>query len=255
MNFRDFRRTEIARREDLFRKQGRRPSWDESFCLRLGVPAAYLFLRTPISAPQVLLIMLVAGLLGPLLIVQARPGPMLAGVACLALSALMDTADGIVFRHRGLPAVRGAYLDRFNHALIYPLTYTAFGFAAYRLTEDWRFVPVGMAAAMFRDAHETLGMYETKFINAHSDSVRRVRASTFFRQGMYKAGEYWWVTPFFVLRNGAGTLCTHSVVFATMAVGVAAESVPQLTVYFLAVYACRFFSNAIVSFGTTFRGK
>jgi hypothetical protein len=254
-DFRRFCRDEIASKEDSDRKKGHRRTWDEWLYVRLGAPIAYVFLKTPISAPQVLVIMLLMGLLGPLLIMKSTKGFMIAGVMCLAISTWMDAVDGIVYRHRGQPAVRGAFLDRLNHALIYPLTYSAFGVAAFRLTHDWRYVPVGMAAGMFRDAYETLFLYETKFINENAASVGRVRASTFFRTGMYKAPGYWWVAPFFLLRNGTNLLSVHPPIYMVMVLAIAADAVPALTWYFLALYATRFFSYAVVTFGTTFRGK
>ena len=254
-DFRTFFRDEVGKKEASDRQRGNRRSFSDWIFLRLGAATAYFFLKTPITAPQVLIIMLLSGVVGPLLIAQATTGLMAAGISCLAISTWMDSVDGVVYRHRGEPAVRGAFLDRFNHALIYPLTYTAFGFAAYRLTDDWRYLVCGMAAGMFRDAYETLCMYETNIINANQGTVERVRARSFFREGIFKTAKFWWVTPFFFLRNGTNLLSVHALAYTTMLLGVVLGQVPLLVLYFLILYATRFLSYAVITFGVTFRGK
>ena len=233
-----------------------RPLTDEQArALRgLACPAGYLLVKTPITAPQVLVLMLVTGVAGAGLLMTGTRTWMLAGVALLFLSMYLDFCDGMVFRHRGEPAVRGAFLDRFNHAVIYPATAFALGFAAWTETGQFWYLPVAMIGAVFRDAFETILVYEDRILE-RNPGVTVVRTREFFGSGLYLRPAYAWTAPFFVLKDVANTLSQHLLVFPVMFLGVLAGLVPALVWYFLAIYVVRFFAFAVTRFAVTYRGK
>ena len=228
-------------------KQARALSW-------LAYPAGYLLVKTSITAPQVLVLMLVTGVAGAGLLMTGVRAWMLAGVGLLFTSTYLDFCDGMVFRHRGEPAVRGAFLDRFNHAVIYPATAFALGFAAWTETGQFWYLPAAMIAAVFRDAFETILVYEDRILE-RNPGVTVVRTRDFFGSGLYLHPAYAWATPFFLLKDAANSLSQHLLVFAVMFLGVLAGLVPTLVWYFLSIYVVRFLAFAVTRFAVTYRGK
>lgn len=247
VSFREFRLTEERGKERL--------NWHARLMAKAATPTAYLLIQTPVSAPQVLGMMLATGVGGALCLMVAAKGWMLVGVLLLFVSVYLDYCDGMVFRYRGLPAVRGIFIDRFNHALIYPLTYFALSIAAFRMTGQCEHVMLGFAAAVFRDAYDSLHMYEQAIVARHRDSVVPIRVREFFARGLYLEWRYIWVMPFYGVQFLSILLGLHLCVFGAMVIGIVLGYVPILLWYFAALFAARFFSFSVTRMAVVFRGK
>ena len=176
---------------------------------------------------------------------------MLTGVALLFAAQMLDVIDGVIYRYRGNVAIRGAYFDRFNHEVIYPLTYGCLGVAAYRITDEWVYVALGLAANQLKDALEALQAYEAKLEAQHPKSISIIRTSEFFSNSYYKRLRYAWATPLYLFRYLAAQLMQHIPNFAIMALAIWADRTGELVIYYTAMYALRFFSQTTVAFGVT----
>lgn len=116
---------------------------------RLSVYLTALFVRTPISANGVTVLMIIAGFLaGPALLLPGVWGPLVA-VLLTQVQMLLDCSDGEVARWRRASSPRGVFLDQIGHFVAEGSIGLFLGLRAAGLTADsdplktWQFAFVG----------------------------------------------------------------------------------------------------------------
>lgn len=103
---------------------------------RLSLPLTRRLVRTPITANQVSVLMIIAGALaGPALLLPGLWGPLLA-VALTQVQMLLDCIDGEVARSRGTTSPAGVFLDQLGHFLAEGSIALFIGLRAAMLLQD-----------------------------------------------------------------------------------------------------------------------
>jgi phosphatidylglycerophosphate synthase len=93
--------------------------FDRAFYRRLSRPTTRLLLRTPLTPNQVTMLAVAVGIVGGLALGAASPGWVVAGIVALALSGVLDCADGELARITFVEAPMGHWLDVVGDTLVH----------------------------------------------------------------------------------------------------------------------------------------
>ncbi len=107
------------------------------------------FLYTPITANQVTILMLAAGVAAGTLFVFGGRWCSIAGALSFMCSLLLDNVDGEVARYRKSSSLLGMYLDRLTHNIVYPYMFVGLSFGFYADSGDVRIFIFGFSASLF----------------------------------------------------------------------------------------------------------
>jgi phosphatidylglycerophosphate synthase len=159
---------------------------------RVSVYFTRLAVRTPITANQVTVAMIVIGLAGSAaLLLGGLIGPALCAVA-IQLYILADCIDGEIARWTQTTSPRGVYLDRLGHYIVESSLFPAFGYAVGgSWTSGW--VSVGLATSVLAlitkaetdlvpwHLHDSTALGEATYddmVTPRSATIRLARAAT-----------------------------------------------------------------------------
>jgi phosphatidylglycerophosphate synthase len=159
---------------------------------RISIRLTWLLLHTRLSANQVTVLGILIGLAGAMLLAWSDFWPLVAGLALLQLSFVIDYSDGEVARYRAIEQGRptdagGAYLDWIGHYYMPAAAIAALAWGSFqRNGEDWLMLAALVAvlsvvrvAYSARD-HVMLGLYRDRpDLRSSPDFMRAVLA----RQG------------------------------------------------------------------------
>jgi phosphatidylglycerophosphate synthase len=131
---------------------------------RISIYATRMFVRLGVTPNTITLVMVAVGVLGGVALLL--PGLAGAVIAVVLIQAylLLDCSDGEVARWRGMPSMKGIYLDRVGHYFTEAALFAALGFRASSLQANGWAV-LGLLAAL-----------GTVLIKAESDLVDAARA-------------------------------------------------------------------------------
>jgi len=148
--------------------------WIARLALRqVSLRVTALLVRTPVTANQLTVLMIVVGLLAAVAAALPGLGWALAAAALMLVYFLLDLCDGEVARWRRQTSVTGVYLDRVGHYLVEAAFLTGLGVRA--AGQEWgMWTTLGVAAGFF-----------VVMVKAETDLVDVARA----RSGMLPAGD------------------------------------------------------------------
>lgn len=121
---------------------------------RLSIYLTWLLLRAGATPTAASLGMVIFGLAGAALL--AAPGGVAnaTGFGLLYLAFLLDKVDGEIARYRRVQSTRGILIDRFQHRLVEPLIFVAAAFHAYRATQVWEALILGLTTVVLANVIE-----------------------------------------------------------------------------------------------------
>lgn len=107
-------------------------SWYSDRLMRkFSIYLTWLIIRSPLTANQVTLFSMGAGLLAGVLFAGGTHRHCLAGAAAMFLGQLLDHADGEVARYKGTSSPKGALLDSWAHFIVNPSILAGIGVGVY----------------------------------------------------------------------------------------------------------------------------
>ena len=128
----------------------REESWWFTYIGRpISIYLTKLLLYTPITGNQVTILMLIAGVAAGTLFISGNYWYSIAGALLFMLSILLDLVDGEVARYRKASSLRGWYLDRLTHNIVYPYIFVGISFGGYADFHDIRIFIFGFSASLF----------------------------------------------------------------------------------------------------------
>lgn len=109
----------------------------------------YLALNLGLSANQVTVLQIVAGMAGALCLAFTSPAMLILGIVLLQAGFVLDNVDGEVARFRKQVSISGKFLDTVGHALVIPSIYFSAGVGLYFRLGHFETVIFGFLAALF----------------------------------------------------------------------------------------------------------
>lgn len=116
------------------------------FIRHLSIYITWLLLHTSITANQVTVLQIIAGIAGAICLAANRLIP---GIILLQLGYILDCVDGEVARYRRNPSLSGVSLDMAGHFIVTPLMYFGFALGIYLKTHILLFLILGFFSSLF----------------------------------------------------------------------------------------------------------
>jgi phosphatidylglycerophosphate synthase len=135
----------------------------------LSLYFTYVALRLGLTANQVTVLQIIAGLAGAVCLAFPSTAMTITGIALLQFGFVLDNVDGEVARFRKQVSVTGKFLDTVGHELVIPCMYFALGAATYFRLGHFESIVAGFLWGLFSLRldistmyHEAAQLLETK---------------------------------------------------------------------------------------------
>jgi phosphatidylglycerophosphate synthase len=142
-----------------------------------SLPITWLLLHTKMTANQVTLVSLIAGMAGGVLFAFGSWQSFLGGALLLQIWYLLDHVDGQIARYRQTACLTGRFFDYIMHHAIHGVIFFSLGIHCFTRTGSFIYVWWGFAASlsmtMFNLMHDT--KYKTLF-----EGLAGFKMNTFF---------------------------------------------------------------------------
>jgi len=110
---------------------------------------AKLFLYTPITGNQVSFLMIFLAFVICVLFSFGKFWYSVTGVVLLFFQIHLDYIDGLIARYKGVPSLRGVFLDLVMHSVTGPLVFMGLTVGVFKNTNSMFFLIFGMLATIF----------------------------------------------------------------------------------------------------------
>ena len=148
-------------------------SWyGTNFVRRVSIYLTKFFLYTPITGNQVTILWCIVGITAGILFAFGNYWYSIIGALLLQLLYVLDGTDGEVSRYRGTCSLKGEYLDRLCHNVVYPSIFVGISFGVYaNFHSIWAFI-FGFSASIFFLQMWLVELERFKIINTAGKDVK-----------------------------------------------------------------------------------
>lgn len=150
-----------------------RGSWCTPVIRPISLYVTKCFLYTPITANQITILMLIAGVAAGTLFTFGNHWCSIAGALLLICSLLLDNVDGEVARYRKASSLLGIYLDRLTHHIVCPYIFIGISFGVYANFHDIRVFIFGFSASLFFLLMLLAKLEKTNVLHKAGNNVRK----------------------------------------------------------------------------------